>query len=513
MANLLNNPYAPSPTILRFLESTAPVKVLAGPVGGGKTVGSVIDLYLRALNVPADKDGLRKARIMIARATCKQATETALRSWMDWIPKTFLVSERYGNSPMLVYDIPLPNNERALIEVVVLGLDPHEAIAKLKSQEFTFGYINECNEVAWHVVQYVMSLDRFGRYPSKKDIKLPLDWVDENGLLLPKYGDARTGIVAPEWMEQLHACPNRGVVLDFNLTDTEHPLYKLCTAPPEGVEVFTQPPAMRCLNIQQVDEYDDKPILEMHPDAENVTYVPGGEDYYKFQLTAKPWPFFKRDVLMIWTGVEEGVRVHKEFRRAVHVKTDVEVVRGADTVIGFDTSGYNPAAVIGQIINGMVCVTDTLYEPDTSLSEFIDNMLLPLIQKKYYDCHVHASCDPSGNRGVNDLKPYALLQSKGIRASIAPTNNIDDRIAAVAKLFTRVDGCIIGSKEFMLIKGLESTYIFKKMKGGGLRPTPDKNCLEGHLCDALQYLALHVAVHKNPSRQRKPVKRPMSSWV
>lgn len=511
MADLLNNPYAPEPTIMRFLESKAPVKLLAGPVGGGKTVGAVMDLYFRALSVPADKDGLRKSRIMIARATCKQAESTAMRTWMDWIPKTFLVTERHGNSPMLSYDIPLPNGERALIEVIVLGLDPHEAITKLKSQEFTFGYINECNEVAWTVVQYVMSLDRFGRFPSKKDAKLPVEWVDENGLLLPKYGDARTGLVHKEWLEEIQVCPNRGIVLDFNLTDTEHPLYKLCMNPPEGVEYFAQPPAMVCDNFARVEEYADPPILRIHPDAENIHNL--SADYYQFQLKNKPWTFFKRDVLMIWSGVEEGVRVHKEFRRAIHVKPDVEVVRGADTVVGFDTSGYNPAAVIGQIVNGTVYITDTLYEPDTSLSEFVDNMLMPLLQKKYYDCHIHAVCDPSGNRGVNDLKPYALLQSKGVRASIAPTNNIDDRIAAVARLFTRVDGCIIGAKELMLTKGLESTYIFRKLKSGGLRPTPDKNCLEGHLCDALQYLALHVAVHSNPSRNKKTTKRRVNSWV
>lgn len=495
--SFLARPYEPSKTAIKLHSAHHDVKIIAGPVGGGKTVACCVDLWVRALAQPADRFGKRKSYIMLVRDSLKNLQGTTLRTWEEWIPKEFKVADT--KQPIYKkYVVPMPDGTTAEVEVGGFHFSDDSAIASMRSTEFTFAYLNEVQTMDWEAVKYCMSLDRM-RYPSKADAKYPDEWVDEDGVLLPKYRTEFTGALLPEYAELLNPAPERGVVMDFNLTSVDHPVYKLCMNPPDGVMYYEQPPALICDKFDDYEEFGgthDYADFRPHPDAENLHNLTD-QNYYRKQVTSKSWAAVKRDLLMVWASVEDGVRVHKEFKRRVHVKSHVEVTRGAETVIGFDTSGMNPAAVIAQVVGGTVYVTDTLFHPDTSLTEFNDTMLMPLLRNRYYDCNIRVYCDPSGPRGgINNLKPYAQLQAQGLNAQIAPTNAIDQRIAAVAKMLTRVDGFYVGEKEAVLIKGLEQTYIYRRLRqGGGVQTLPDKNCLEGHLCDALQYLALGVTAH------------------
>ena len=503
--SLLKAPYAPSLTHEAFLKSRKKVKLLAGPVGGGKTTVACVDLWTRALRMPPDKHGRRMSKILMARSTATKAAQTTLRTWMDWIPSDFLVAQKLSPPYNLRYEAPLPDGTTFHLTVEVDGLDPINGLSKLKSSEYTFIYFNEADQGCKEVIEAILSCSRL-RYPKVADAKLPKAWTNENGALLPEYMD-ENGFLLPEYERQVNVAPESGVILDFNLTHKEHFIYeKVHSLDDENEQYFEQPAAMLCLNFDEVESKGAKPELILNPMAENLTKLPEG--YYENQAKKLSWSQVKRDILMEWSSVEDGVRVHPEFKRAVHVSKTLEVVEGAYTIVGFDTSGYNPAAVIGQVVGGSIFITDTLYEPDTSLNEFISSMLLPLLNRRYKQCPIYAVCDPSGQRGINDLKPYMLLQSFGVDAGIAPTNSIDDRIAAVAKLHTRVDGVRIGEKERLLIEGLESSYVFEKLKNGvGYRAVPDKKCVAGHLCDAYQYLALQVTTFGDSTNRRKIIRK------
>lgn len=498
--SLLKGTYEPTPTHTRFLRSRKMIKILAGPVGGGKTTVASIDLYLRALRQPANRFGVRESKIMIARAEAVTAFKTTMKTWAQWIPAEFCIRQKNSPPYELGYEIPLPDGTKVSMSVEFLGLDPIDGLAKLKSTEYTMMYLNEADQIPWNVLLECLSGSRL-RFPSKKDAKYPDEWLDDEEKLKPEYVD-ENGFLLDEYSEQINVAPERGVIIDFNLTGKDHDIYKLVNNLPDNAEYFEQPAAMICENFDQVERGEEQPILVMNPLAENVRNLAHG--YYPDQAKTKSWTQIKRDILMVWANIEDGVRVHPEFKRINHVRKTVDIVEGAFTLIGFDTSGYNPAAVIGQVIGGTYYVTDTLYEPDTSLTTFIDTMLMPLISQKYQGCEIRVSCDPSGPRGVNDLKPFMVLREKGLDADIAPTNDIAQRIQAVAKLHKRQDGVFIGTKETLLIEGLETSYIFKRNKnGGGLKPTPDKMCPAGHLCDAYQYAAVSMAAHEVRSR-RKP---------
>ena len=64
---------APDGTILaKFMASDAYGRIIAGPVGSGKTTACIMELLRRAIEQEPASDGIRYSRFAVVRQTLKQ---------------------------------------------------------------------------------------------------------------------------------------------------------------------------------------------------------------------------------------------------------------------------------------------------------------------------------------------------------------------------------------------------------------------------------------------------------
>lgn len=164
-------------------------------------------------------------------------------------------------------------------------------------------------------------------------------------------------------------------------------------------------------------------------------------------------------------------------------------------LVGFDW-GLNPAAVFGQISrNGTLVVVDELFPGvDTSLEEFIESWLQPLLNERYRGCRFEGFGDPAGlGRSPLDKRtPFMLINAVGIACRPARTNDWIPRRDAVASFLMRRKGLLLSPHCKLLREGFNRGYRYGRIQTtGNFRPRPEKNEFS-HPHDALQYLALGV---------------------
>ena len=181
--------YQPSPTIERFLQSTARIKAIKGPVGSGKSTGAVMDLAQKIEAQPNSK-------WLCIRNTYRELEDTALATFNDWVGHDF------GTFKQRTMTWTCYNGA----EVLFRALDKVQDIGKLKSLEVTGAWLNEASEIPKAVFDLVQT--RVGRYPPKR------------------LGGAL-------WS---------GVILDTNPPDDFHWFYRSFEEDlPEGWEIYHQP--------------------------------------------------------------------------------------------------------------------------------------------------------------------------------------------------------------------------------------------------------------------------------
>src|SRR6185369_16959662 len=84
VVQMSNISYTAPPTCAAFMKSEAFGRLVAGPVGSGKTTACVIELLRRAINQDKGQDGLRYTRFAIVRQTLKQLKDTVLKDCQSW---------------------------------------------------------------------------------------------------------------------------------------------------------------------------------------------------------------------------------------------------------------------------------------------------------------------------------------------------------------------------------------------------------------------------------------------
>ncbi|CAE6861592.1 hypothetical protein R75461_08012 [Paraburkholderia nemoris] len=173
-------------------------------------------------------------------------------------------------------------------------------------------------------------------------------------------------------------------------------------------------------------------------------------------------------------------------------------VRGEEALIGIDTSGLHPGAVFGQPQAGQLVVMDEGYAEDMAFEQFIQEVLLSVIAKRYHGTPLLAVCDPSNPRDARTgLTPVQLLERYQIHAIPAATNRFALRKAAVARLLNRRRGCVIDPACTMLIDELARSYVHRRLRATATTGLEYANePVKGptsHVAEAFQYLAMHVA--------------------
>lgn len=486
--------YQPEKTAQLFHGCDDFVRGLMGPVGTGKSVASVIEMFLRALNQRPYMN-VRRTRFAAVRNTYPELKSTTIKTFQDWFPH-HIAPIKWDVPITARLKQPLEDGTMLDMEVIFLALDRPQDVKKLKSLELTGIWMNEASEMDKSVLE--MATSRVGRYPGKR-------------------------LGGPSW---------RGVWLDTNPPDDDHWYYKLAeeekpeTTLPDGSKVvytfFRIPPAL-LPHPRRADEYIP------NPDAENVNNIEGGYAYWYQQLPGKSREWIKVFVMGQYGTIHDGRPVYPEWKEEVHYSAvELTVMRGLPLLLGWDF-GLTPAVVFAQMLpTGQLRIIDELCAEGMGIKQFARDIVKPHIATFYNGMAIRAWGDPMGGTGAeNDAEAtcYRELSLAGLPAVPARSNEFLTRYAAVADFLTRmVDGeagILIGPKCRKLRKGFNGGYKRQRIQVSGgqndvrFKDEPLKNEFS-HPHDALQYICLEInAPRKVLTRaKRRPVRdRRAAGWT
>ena len=448
--------YTPSSTIKTFMESDAKMRVIMGPVGSGKSVGSSFEIVRRASQQKPDQRGKRRTRFAVVRETARQLQDTTIKTFLDWFPpgpcgnfmrttKTYFFS---------VGDVEC--------EIMFRALDDADDVANLNSLELTGAWFNECRDIHPDIIDAMSK--RIGRFPSAKD---------GGPTWFGMWGDTNPPTMDSWWFYQMEGIdPRDGVSPNDN-----------------GWKVFKQPSGRSVY-------------------AENIENLPEG--YYDTQGRSEEY-------VRVYIDGEYGLSssgqpVYKYFRTDYHIakQTLRAITNGVrPIVIGMDL-GLTPAAVIGQQDpRGRALVLDELVSFDMGVQRFVRLKLKPLIFERFGGSPILVVTDPAGTQRAqtDERSAVDIIKAEGLRVMPARTNSISARINAVDDyLMRQVDGdpaFLMDPRCSHLKSAMMGGYRYKPKGDGDI----EKN-KASHVAEALQYLMLHInASGGSHLQQRREVKR------
>lgn len=440
------------PTCARFMKSAAFGRLIAGPVGSGKTTACLFELFRRSCEQAPAPDGFRYTRWAIVRQTLKQLKDTVLKdivSWLDGIAS-------YKVSDNTIY-ITIGDVRS---EWILIPLDSPEDQRRLLSMQLTGAWMSEAIEMDVGLIDALSG--RLGRYPG------------------PKLGGA-------SWF---------GMIADTNMPTEGSDWHKFMENPPPDWQIFIQPGGLEQhaenLNfLTQTTETLKLPID--HPDR-----VAQGRTYYERLARGHGEDWVKRYVHAQYGNDPSGTAVFREsFKREFHAVDDLTPVPGHPLIIGQDF-GRDPCSVICQVDHkGRLLVLEEVVAEDIGLELHLERSLRPaLAQTQYLGRPITIIGDPAGNAksSVYEETTFDVLKRMGFMAFPAPTNDIDARLRAIeAFLLAQRDGgpAILFDKNKCptLVRAMNGGYRYAKTKSGQRKPLPDKNEFS-HIADALQYACL-----------------------
>lgn len=444
--------YTAPPTCAAFMKSEAFMRLIAGPVGSGKTTACLWELFRRACEQEPSYDGFRYTRFAILRQTLSQLKMTVLKDIMFWLKgiAEWKVSE--NTIHVRIGDV--------ISEWVLVPMEDPEDRKRLLSSQLTGAWISECIEIDVGLVADVSG--RCARFPSG-----------------------------------LHGgCTWAGVIADTNMPSEGSPWHELMAVnvPPDW-QIFIQPGGMadEAENLEWLNQ--TKATLALAPD--DPARRAQGRIYYE-RLCANNSPDWVRRYVHAEFGDDpSGTAVFREsFKRSFHVVPELIPVYGHPLLVGLDF-GRDPSAIICQVDHkGRLLCLEELIAEDIGLELQLQRLRPALMQQRYLGRPVAIIGDPAGmaKDTLYEETSFDLIKRSGFSAYPAPTNDPDARIRAVdAFLLTQRDGgpaLVIDAQRCpQLIRGLDGGYRYGKTRQGQRKPRPDKNQYS-HICDALQYVSL-----------------------
>jgi hypothetical protein len=442
-------------------------RLLAGPVGCGKTVSACAEIQRRGYEQPPAKDGIRYSRWAALRNTYRQLKTTTIKTWIDWAPETI-----YGK---VKWDSPITHRIRfndVDLEVLFMPIESEGDISNLKSLELTGVYINEIQYFPKAVL--TACLERCNRYPSKAT-GTPISYS--------------------------------GVIADTNLPDTDHWIYKTEQDLPSNYRYFHYKPALR-LTTKEEDGINrvrslTGTVYEANPDAwDYVKHHRIGYHYYLNQVPGLLDEEIKVNILGQYGFVPTGKPVYPEYNEAVHYYPDsIRYQRDLMVVLSWDF-GLTPAMGVYQMhANGRVVKLFEITSHDFGIEKFAKDVCMPVLNQRCpgWQNNYRSTADPSGTAKsqIDKQSCIGVLCRLGIITRPARTNEIDLRIGAVSWFLRRL---IDGRGAFMITKDCPQTrkgflgdYQFEKKMitdlEEGTKDTPLKN-FSSHAHDETQYAAL-----------------------
>lgn len=451
--------YSAPPTCAAFMKSQSFGRLIAGPVGSGKTTACLFELFRRACEQTPAPDGLRYTRMAIVRQTLKQLKDTVLKDVITWLEgiAEYKVSE--NTIHIKVGDVRS--------EWLLIPLDTPEDQRRLLSMQLTMAWLSECIEMDVGLISPLAG--RVGRYPAAN----------------------------------LGGATFFGLIADTNMPSEGSDWHKFMTEAPADWSIFIQPGGMED-NAENLEWLTQTPETLKLPVTSEVRRAQG-RTYYERFIRSNSDDWCKRYVHAQFGDDPSGSAVFKEsFKSAFHVVDNVEPVVGHPLIIGQDF-GRDPCSVICQLDHrGRLLVMKEIIAEDIGLELHIERALRPALQEaRFLGRPIAIVGDPAGRQrsSIYEETTFDVLKRSGFMAFPAPTNDLDPRLRAIeAFLLAQRDGgpAILIDKEHCptIVRGLGGGYRYAKTRSGQRKPTPDKNNYS-HIIDALQYAAL--AAHNGMS--------------
>ena len=443
-----------SPTVRAFHESRAFVKIICGPVGGGKSSGALMALWRMALDQNVH-NGVRRSKFIILRNTMAQLKSTVkplVDQWLVEMPAHPLGSWRLSENTFEIR-MNLPDGTHVWTEFVMLAADTPDDVRRLLSMECTAAWIEEAREVVQTVAEGLQG--RVGRFPNR----------------------AQGGVK--------YKC----VICSTNPPPIGTYWHDLMSNPPSNVEVFMQPPAL-----------NDDDSLNM--EADNIENLPPG--YYADLMNGKSTDWIDVYLKNRYGAGGFGMPIFKgTFKADFHVATgslSPVVAVNHPIIVGTD-NGLTAGAVIGQQdAMGRINILADPHVPEgesMGYNRFLDSYIVPaLTARNIPRQHVLFVADPAcfSRSEATEETIAMVIQKAGFTVVPAPTNDVERRITAVETLLSQqVDGkgrVRIDPGCTHLINALDWGYRYKKLTSGQGTLTPEKNH-HSHIADGLQCLCLH----------------------
>lgn len=444
------------PTVARFMKSDAFFRIIAGPVGSGKTTGCLFELFRRACEQAPAPDGYRYTRFAVVRQTLKQLKDTVKKDVEGWLQgiAEFKVSE--NTFYISVGDVRS--------EWLFIPLDSPEDQRRLLSMQLTGAWMSESIEMDYTIVSPLAG--RVGRYPSGN-------------------------LGSPTWF---------GMIADTNMPSEGSDWHKVMTEPPPDTQVFIQPGGLEpnAENLEWLTQTTETMKLDLNdPEQRELRRAQGRTYYERFVRNNSP-EWCVRYVHAQFGDDPSGTAVFREtFKHGFHVTEEVEPVNAFPLIVGQDF-GRDPCSIICQVDHrGRLLVLEEVVAEDIGLELHIERALRPaLMKERYMGKSIAVIGDPSGiaKSSIYEENTFDVMKRLGFMAFPAPTNDIGKRIRAVeAFLLGQREGgpaFIIDAKRCpVTVRALNGGYRFARTKSGVRKPLPDKNEYS-HIADALQYAAL-----------------------
>jgi len=452
----VNINYAQEPTpALLHADNTSRVRGIMGPIGSGKTVACVMELFMRAIN-QAPFEGVRRTKFGVFRNTYGELRATTIATLEQWLSP--LCTVVYTTPIEGRMRFPLPDGTTVESMFYFASLDKPRDVQKIMSWDLTGGWFNEARFMSWETMP---DLDgRIGRYPPENQG----GWT---------------------W---------RGIILDTNAPDMDSWWYrKFEEERPVGWRILKQPGALK-------QDADGQWIP--NPAAENVANHTGGFKYWLDQLPGKDPEWIRVMIGGEYGYLYEGKPVYEgSYNDAVHFSTEpLEVFTGLPIHLGWDFGKC--ACVIAQLTtNGQARVLrECIALRSGGIGKFVREQVRPVLANDFPNMKIGSSTgDPAGfqTQQTDGLHCINVLNNMGIPTLGASTQDVKARIESVMEQLCfypdGAPGMVVDPSCTMLRKGFLGAYRFERVQIGGPTVrhhlTPAKTD-ESHVHDALQYLML-----------------------
>ena len=236
------------------------VRVIAGPIGGGKSACCSNELVRLALAQAPNADGVRRTKALIVRNTYEQLRSTTFQTWTQWFPDGVWGIWKVSDKTFTMKHT-LPDGTKLHAEVMFMPMDTPDDIRRALSLELTFLWINEWRELHPEVVDGLLS--RLRRFP--------------------KEGATRS-------------C----AIFDTNMPDMDTWHFDKMENPPENWSIYQQPPAVLSYEeyvLQEGEEPDEESGVTgcnntkfwVNPRADNLDHL--DKQYYPGNIPGKTEDF------------------------------------------------------------------------------------------------------------------------------------------------------------------------------------------------------------------------------